>query len=81
MVHLLEVALDGSIRGGAVLHSVAKGEAWKGLVVACFDCGNQVDGTGLLAESWWRQTRELMLGRSYTLVAWGDEVGGGKAWG
>ncbi len=22
-----------------MLHSVAKGEAWKGLVVACFDCG------------------------------------------
>ncbi len=38
MVCLLEVAFDGSIRGGAVLHSVAKGEAWKGLVVACFDC-------------------------------------------
>jgi hypothetical protein len=36
---LLEIALDGSIRGGAVLHSVAECEAWKGLVVACFDCG------------------------------------------
>ncbi len=35
----LEVALDGCIRGGAVLHSIAEGEAWKGLVVACFDCG------------------------------------------
>jgi hypothetical protein len=33
------MALDGSVRGGAVLHSIAKGEAWKGLVVACFDCG------------------------------------------
>jgi hypothetical protein len=22
-----------------VLHSIAKGEAWKGRVVACFDCG------------------------------------------
>ncbi len=39
MACLLEVAFDGSIRGGAVLHSVAKGEAWKGLVVACFYCG------------------------------------------
>ncbi len=39
MVHLLEVAFDGGVRGGAVLHSIAKGEAWKGLVVACFDCG------------------------------------------
>ncbi len=38
MAHLLEVAFNGSIRGGAVLHSIAKGEAWKGLVVACFDC-------------------------------------------
>jgi hypothetical protein len=36
---LLEVAFDGGIRGGAVLHSIVKGEAWKGLVVACFDCG------------------------------------------
>ncbi len=35
----LEVALDGSVRGGAVLHSIAEGVAWKGLVVACFDCG------------------------------------------
>jgi hypothetical protein len=38
LVHLLEVALDGSSRGGLVLHSVAEGEAWKGVVVACFDC-------------------------------------------
>ncbi len=38
MAHLLEVAFDGSVRGGAVFHSIAKGEAWKGLVVACFDC-------------------------------------------
>ncbi len=39
MVCLLEVAFDGGVRGGAVIHSIAKGEAWKGLVVACFDCG------------------------------------------
>jgi hypothetical protein len=38
LAHLLEVAFDGSVRGGAVFHSIAKGEAWKGLVVACFDC-------------------------------------------
>ncbi len=38
-MHLLEVAFDGSIRGGAVHHSVAKGETWKGLVVSCFDWG------------------------------------------
>ncbi len=38
-MHLLEVAFDGSVKGGAVLHSIAKGEAWKGLVVACFGCG------------------------------------------
>jgi hypothetical protein len=30
LVHQLEVAFDGGVRGGAVLHSVAKGEAWKG---------------------------------------------------
>ena len=33
-MHLLEVAFDGSVRGGAVLHSVVEGEAWKDLVVA-----------------------------------------------
>ncbi len=38
MARLLEVALDGSVRGGAVFHSIAEGEAWKDLVVACFDC-------------------------------------------
>jgi hypothetical protein len=36
-VHLLEVALDGGIRGGAVLHCVAEGGARKGVIVACFD--------------------------------------------
>jgi hypothetical protein len=39
LVCLLEVAFDGGVREGAALHSIAKGEAWKGLVVACFDCG------------------------------------------
>ncbi len=38
MASLLEVAFDGSVRGGAVLHSDAEDEAWKGVVVACFDC-------------------------------------------
>ncbi len=38
MACLLEVALDGSIRGGADFHSVAESEAWKGFVVVCFDC-------------------------------------------
>ncbi len=38
MACLLEVALDGSVRGGTVLHSIVEGEAWKGLLVACFDC-------------------------------------------
>ncbi len=48
-MHLLEVALDGSIRRGAVLHRVVEGEAWKGVVVACFDCckpGGQDWSTG-----------------------------------
>jgi hypothetical protein len=31
------VALDGSVRKGAVPNSIAEGEAWKGVVVACFD--------------------------------------------
>ncbi len=32
------VAFEGSVRGGAVLHSIAEGEALKGVVTACFDC-------------------------------------------
>ncbi len=39
MACLLEVAFDVGVRGRAVLHSIAKGEAWKDLVVACIDCG------------------------------------------
>ncbi len=37
LLHLLEVALDGGVRGGAVLHCFAEGEARKGVIVACFD--------------------------------------------
>ncbi len=36
-MHLLEVALDGGVRGGAVIHCVVEGEAWKGAVIACFN--------------------------------------------
>jgi hypothetical protein len=39
LAHLLEMALDGGVRGGAVLHCVAEGEAGKGVIVACFDGG------------------------------------------
>ncbi len=80
MAHLLEVAFDGSIRGGAVLHSIAKGEAWKGFVVACFDCGKPGGRDWVIGGSVVETTRELMLGRSYALAAWGDEVGGDEAW-
>jgi hypothetical protein len=31
------MALDGGIRRGAVLHSIAEGEAGKGVIVASFD--------------------------------------------
>ncbi len=37
MARLLEVALDGGVRGGAVLHCIGEGEAGKGVIVACFD--------------------------------------------
>ncbi len=30
---------------------------------------NQVEGTGLPAEAWWRWTRALTLGRLYELMA------------
>ncbi len=57
------------VRSGKVLYLTA-------LIVA-----NQVDGTGLPTEAWGRQTRELTLGRSYVLVAWGGDVDSGKVWG
>jgi hypothetical protein len=37
LAHLLEVALDGGVRGGAVLHCIAEDEAGKGVIVTCFD--------------------------------------------
>ncbi len=37
MAHLLEVALDGGVRGGTVSHCIAEGEAGEGVVVSCFD--------------------------------------------
>ncbi len=43
-MHLLEVAFDDNVRGGAVLHSIAKGKAWKDLVVACFVCSKPGGG-------------------------------------
>jgi hypothetical protein len=33
LARLLEVAHDGGVRGGAVLHCVAEGEAWKGVII------------------------------------------------
>jgi hypothetical protein len=37
LVHLLEMALDGGVRGEAVFHCVAEDEAGKGVIVTCFD--------------------------------------------
>ncbi len=37
MARLLEVALNGGVRGGAVRHCVAEGDAGKGVIVACLD--------------------------------------------
>jgi hypothetical protein len=41
LARLLEMALDGGVRGGTVLYCIAEGEAWKGVLVACFDCCEQ----------------------------------------
>ncbi len=81
MVHLLEVAFDGSIRGGAVLHSIAKGEAWKGRVVACFDCTKPGGQDWVAGGSVVETDKRADAGKVIMLVAWGDEVGGGEAWG
>jgi hypothetical protein len=37
LARLLEVALDGGIRGGTVFHCIAEGEAGEGVIVSCFD--------------------------------------------
>ncbi len=60
-----------------MFHSIAEGEAWKGLVVACFDCGKPGGRDWVISRSVLEMDKRL--GRSYALVAWGDEVGGGKA--
>jgi hypothetical protein len=77
-----EGALDGSIRGGSVLHSVVEGEAWKGVVVACFDCCKPGGQDWVTGGSVVEMDERAGAGKVvYALVAWGDEVGGDKAWG
>ncbi len=53
MARLLEVAFDGGIGGGTVLHCIAKGEAREGRVVSWFDGGkpggrNWIAGGGMV---------------------------------
>ena len=53
MARLLEVAFDGGIGGGTVLHCIAKGEAREGRVVSCLDGGkpggrNRIAGGGMV---------------------------------
>ena len=70
MARLLEVALDGGIRGGTVFHCIAEGEAGEGVIVSCFDGYKPGGRTGLLpAGARWSWTIALMLGRLYVLVA------------
>ncbi len=69
MARLLEVALDGGIRGGTVFHALRRVRLRKVSKLPVLMAASQVEGTGLLAEAWWRWTRALMLGRSYVLVA------------
>jgi hypothetical protein len=64
-----------------VLHSVIEGEAWKGFVVACFDCCKPGGQDWVTSGSMVETDERADAGRSYLMVAWGDEVGGGKAWG
>ncbi len=50
---LLEVAFDGGIRGGTVLHCIANGEVREGRVVSCLDGGkpggwNWIAGGGMV---------------------------------
>ncbi len=53
MARLLEVAFDGGIGGGTVLHCIVKGEAREGRVVSCLDGGkpggqNWIAGGGMV---------------------------------
>ena len=53
MARLLEVAFDGGIGEGTVLHCIAKGEAREGRVVSCLDGGkpggwNWIAGGGMV---------------------------------
>jgi hypothetical protein len=77
---LLEVAFDGGVRGGTVLHSIAKGEAWKGLVVACFDCGKPGGRNWVTGGSVVETDERAAAGKVIRICSLGDEVGGGKAW-
>ncbi len=37
MARLLEVALDGGVRGGTLFHCIAEGEAREVVIVTCFN--------------------------------------------
>jgi hypothetical protein len=64
-----------------VLHSIAEGEVWKGVVVACFDCCKPGGWDWVPGGSVGEMDKRADAGKVVWLVAWGDEVGGGKAWG
>ncbi len=71
MARKLKMALDGSVRGWAVLHSIAKGEAWKGLVVGCFDCGKPGGWDWVTGRIVVETDKRADAGKVIALVAWG----------
>ncbi len=63
-----------------MLHSVAKGEAWKGLVVACFFCGKPGGQDWDTGRSVVETDERADARKVIRIGGLGDEVGGGKAW-
>ncbi len=81
MARLLEVALDGGIRGGAVLHCIAEGKDWKGVVVTCIDGCEPGGRDWITGRSVVETDKRADAGEVVRAGGLGVEVRGGKGWG
>ncbi len=63
-----------------MLHSVAEGEAWKGVVVACYDWCKPGGRDWVTSRSMVETDERAKAGMVIHAGGLGDEVGGGKAW-
>jgi hypothetical protein len=69
LAHLLEVALDGGIRGAIVLHCIAEGEVGKSAIDTCFDGCKPSRRDWVTSKSMVETNKSADAGEVYALVA------------